>query len=225
MTDAKREQISALLDSELSEQEVGQTIDLLLDQSEFKETWGRYHLIGDVIRGEAQGKIHQSIAEQVQQKLKSEPAILAAPKPKKSHVEWIAGAALAASVAILTVMAAPHFLNPENDVPPNIASTDTPPVPAAINYPSSAPAPVPVSAQLHRFVSSTQKARGQLVVAPVPNARWYTLPPVGTNWKNQPELTVQSKLNKYLVDHSEYAVQGGMVGVVPYATFVGYDAR
>ncbi|VAX09933.1 Sigma factor RpoE negative regulatory protein RseA [hydrothermal vent metagenome] len=219
MTDTRREQISALSDSELSKLETDQTISQLTKDDGLRETWGRYHLIGDVIRGEARGRVLQDIAGRVRQQLETEPAILAAPKPKKTHIEWMSGAAIAASVAVLAIMAAPQLLNPDVDAPSHIVSTGTPaPV---ISYPSTA--------QLRTFVSSTHQTREHYVAAPTlvtaPNARWYTLSSIGTHWNNQPEPAVQNKLNKYLADHSEYAIQGGMTGMVPYATFVGYDAR
>jgi hypothetical protein len=47
----------------------------------------------------------------------------------------------------------------------------------------------------------------------------------GTRWKNLAQPTVESKLNRYLVNHSEYATQTAVRGVTPYATFVGYDGE
>ena len=45
---------------------------------------------------------------------------------------------------------------------------------------------------------------------------------IGTRWKNLAEPALESKLNRYLENHSEYASSGGM-GVVPYSAFVSYD--
>lgn len=46
----------------------------------------------------------------------------------------------------------------------------------------------------------------------------------GTYWSlMRPE--VESKLNSFLVNHQEYAPAAGMKGLLPYATFVSYDAR
>jgi sigma-E factor negative regulatory protein RseA len=46
----------------------------------------------------------------------------------------------------------------------------------------------------------------------------------GTYWNlKRPE--VESKLNSYLVNHQEYAPSTGMKGMLPFATFVSYDAR
>ena len=45
-----------------------------------------------------------------------------------------------------------------------------------------------------------------------------------TRWKTlRPEM--ESNLNQYLEDHNGYAVQGGVQGVMPYASFVSYDGR
>jgi sigma-E factor negative regulatory protein RseA len=45
----------------------------------------------------------------------------------------------------------------------------------------------------------------------------------GTRWGvKTPEI--ESKLNDYLVNHQEYAPTAGMKGMLPYASFVSYDA-
>lgn len=45
-----------------------------------------------------------------------------------------------------------------------------------------------------------------------------------TRWKTlRPEI--EPSLNRYLEDHNEYAVQGGVTGVMPYTSFVSYDDR
>ena len=44
----------------------------------------------------------------------------------------------------------------------------------------------------------------------------------GTRWETvEPET--EQQLNRYLVNHGEYASEKGMNHVVPYATFVSYD--
>ncbi|MGY0614320.1 RseA family anti-sigma factor [Vibrio sp. FJH11] len=67
---ADKEKLSALMDGELIDkaliQELGQ------DQ-ESREAWQNYHLIGDVMRGEAPAKPEWNIAESVALALESEP--------------------------------------------------------------------------------------------------------------------------------------------------------
>ncbi|MCW8944214.1 MAG: sigma-E factor negative regulatory protein, partial [Sedimenticola sp.] len=43
-----------------------------------------------------------------------------------------------------------------------------------------------------------------------------------SRWKNLSEPKVESKLNRYLIDHNEYVAPGG-IGVIPYTSFVSYD--
>ena len=49
----------------------------------------------------------------------------------------------------------------------------------------------------------------------------------GTRWQTQPGNVqapqVDTRLNEYLVNHSEYATSGGMPGMLPYVRVVGYD--
>jgi len=47
----------------------------------------------------------------------------------------------------------------------------------------------------------------------------------GTRWKNLSEPVAESRLNGYLVEHSEYAAPSAIRGVLPYATFVSFDAN
>ncbi|MFZ9530181.1 MAG: sigma-E factor negative regulatory protein, partial [Burkholderiales bacterium] len=49
------EQISALMDNELSPQDYGQAFRQLGDTPEAREIWETYHLIGDALRGQAGG--------------------------------------------------------------------------------------------------------------------------------------------------------------------------
>lgn len=45
-----------------------------------------------------------------------------------------------------------------------------------------------------------------------------------TRWTHgQPEI--ESKLNAYLADHNEFAGQGSVSGLIPYASFVSYDGK
>ena len=46
----------------------------------------------------------------------------------------------------------------------------------------------------------------------------------GTYWSLQrPEM--ENKLNGYLIEHQQYAPSSSMKGMLPYASFVSYDAR
>jgi len=190
MTDKLNEQVSALLDNELSDAEMASVLTGLSQQHELKQKWDRYHLIGDVMRGEPIQFKATEISERVIQQVESEPAIISIPKQtgagsRRSHwTKPIAGAALAASVATVAVISAPGFLGLDEPAIPKLTATNI----------STA---TPVSRQ---SIS-------------------------GTRWKNLAEPSLETRLNGYLVDHSEHASPGTGIGVMPYATFVGYDTE
>ncbi len=189
MSEKIYEQVSALLDDELPSKETSETLSQLRERDDLQQQWNRFHLIGDVMRGEALQVNASDIAPRVRASLKEEPAIIAAPKVKTLLQQgplWIrtlAGAGLAASVAALAVITAPYFFGPGTGDGAQMAA----------NTPA---------------VSSPYAERP------------------GMRWKNLQEPAVESRLNGYLVEHSEYAASpGGVGGVIPYATFVGYDAK
>jgi len=187
-----REQMSALLDSELAPHEMTGTLKQLSADDTLRQTWDRYHLIGDVMRGEGVRPSALGVADAVRERLAQEPAILAMPKPAvaaASERPWLrplAGAAIAASVAVLAILTVPKFTEqglPEQQ-PIQVAS-------------------VPVTTM------STPSYATR----------------VSSRWKNLAQPKVESKLNSYLVDHSEYASLGGMGDLLPYTTFVSYSAN
>ncbi len=190
MKDKLKEQISALLDNELSDTEADSVLTQLTQQPELRQEWDRYHLIGDVMRGEPIQLQAHEISGRVRQLLDSEPAIISRPKRSNPSVwksGWIkpaAGAALAASVATVAVITSPGFFGQGESMQPQLTAsninTESPPI----------------------FQTAS-----------------------GTHWNNLKQPAMESRLNGYLVDHSEYASPGAGIGVMPYATFVGYDTK
>jgi sigma-E factor negative regulatory protein RseA len=180
------EKLSALVDSELSNSDLTQTLAQLGASKELRSAWDRYHLIGDAIRGEGIRVSAEGVAPQVRERLDKEPAMLVRPTPinqpqqRERLSRPLVGAALAASVAAVAVFMLPRM---------------------GEEIPGSAPAQV----ASERPVPLTYARQG------------------GTRWKNLAEPKLESKLNRYLENHSEHASSGGM-GVVPYSSFVSYDA-
>ena len=186
MTNDIKEQLSALLDDELSPEAL-RLLSQIPDSQELRSTWDSFYLIGDVRRGEGERLSAEGIAGQVRERIAAEPAIISTPRaatPGRGSERWlkpVAGAAIAASVATIAVLAVSEYTD-------SLRAGDT--------TVQVAQAPVPIS-------GDTQK---------------------GTRWKNLAESKVESKLNRMLVNHSEYAASAG-VGMLPYTTFVGYDGN
>ena len=74
---ANKEQISALMDGDLSDAEVLNELEM---DSDLQDTWGRYHLIGDAMRGDLPVNLQLDLSDSIMLALEDEPAILA-PKP------------------------------------------------------------------------------------------------------------------------------------------------
>jgi len=207
MTNKLNEQVSALLDNELSDHESDSVLAKISQDSDLQQCWERYHMIGDVMRGESLNLRAGEISQRVKKDIDSEPAIISIPKKGKSRSwksNWIkpaAGAALAASVATVVVLNTTDLLGLDESIQSAKVASIT---------------PTPTPTQSIVTVANINSA------VPI-QAPHQTLP--GTRWKNLKEPSLQSRLNSYLVNHSEYVAPGTGMGVMPYATFVGYDSK
>ena len=109
MTDEQRQRLSVLLDGELDPANTSRLLDALAREPPLRDTWERYHLIGQAIRGEHIDLAHRVVANRVQRALAAEPVILAG---RRRH-RWprarrpMAGVALAATLAFVALFAAP----------------------------------------------------------------------------------------------------------------------
>jgi sigma-E factor negative regulatory protein RseA len=177
------------MDDELEPTTLQASLDNLTSDRELRALWDRYHLIGDALRGEPLDRNVQGVADRVRDRLVEEPAVLV-PSRRLLPRRWVlpaAGSALAASVALLALLAGPGLFGTTGEAP-------------------------------------SFEASGGFQVAERASARRLYGDRDGTYWNLQrPE--VESKLNSYLVNHQEYSPSAGMKGMLPYASFVSYDAR
>jgi len=134
MTEEIREQLSALIDDELSDLERPLLLGRLQRDPELRECLGRYQLIGEVLRGA--GKTSTlSVAGRVQQAVDREAAI--APRRARparlAAVRWkaLGGIGVAASVAVLAILGITNLRDSGSDSVPVLASGGTAPQLAA----------------------------------------------------------------------------------------------
>ena len=115
------EQISALMDGELTDS--NQVLEQLNKDPEFKQRWQRYHIISDAMRSSLPRSLNPDFHQTLHERLKSEPTILA-PKRLSEFVapvmRKVSGIAIAASVAVATVLSVQMFTT-ETDTAPNMA--------------------------------------------------------------------------------------------------------
>jgi len=122
MKEQTHNNISALLDDELDLSELQHVTRALADSEELRRLWGRYQLIGDVIRGERFDPRFLAVAQRVHERLADEPTILAPMRPREIRGTWlkpVAGIAVAASVAAAVVVLTPRL--PDRDLTPSSA--------------------------------------------------------------------------------------------------------
>lgn len=99
MNESTKEQLSAFIDGAVKDDHM---LDKLIHDEDMKETWSRYHLIGDCLRDNLPKNISHQVSLNVSNALRDEPTVLA-PKPKRFNIKPLAGFAIAASVAMVAV--------------------------------------------------------------------------------------------------------------------------
>lgn len=183
MTDRIKEQLSAFLDGELPEAETTLLLKRLERDDELKGTLSRYSLIGAVIRSDGDIPAARNVAARVRAAIADEPSLGA--NPRNRWLRPAAGLAVAASVALATVLLLPRWM-PDGDgaaAPTQVAAAAPS---AGIAATQGSPGIVPV------VVSSEDEP-----------AASYTTPPV------TPDLATalpSAQLASYLVAHSEYTL-------------------
>jgi sigma-E factor negative regulatory protein RseA len=193
MNEQKREQLSALVDDELT-QEASSVIESLLEDNEAKETWARYHLIGDSLRGHFPGQIGD-ISGNVSQAIASEPTILAPAKTSANRkssdlMKPVMGFAIAASVAAVAIF--------------NVQQAKE--IPEA-GQPVIAQSSIATSQQS----LATSIATPQLVNQKTGQAQIYQA------------VNIDYRLNRYLVNYNEYRANTGVSGMPPHVWMVANE--
>lgn len=198
MTGNSDERLSALLDGELDGREQQQAIDLINDGTPVERArFGRYRLIGDVMRGET-ALLGAGVDDRVRAALADEPTVLA-PRPKaRKFARPLAGLAVAASVAATAVMIAPQFLS-------DPAAPDSGGV-------TIASAPTSPSLGIQPPVVAVSNAGSAATLPPTRN--WQTLDPA-----------LGERLNRLVIEHHEYGGRTGVNGPVAHIGLVNYAGR
>ena len=109
MNDQIREQVSAFLDGELPNSETELLLKRLTRDAELRDSFGRYALFGECLRGAANTALSRGFTGRVNRAIDGEPSIADPQKavPVRTAAWWrpFAGAAVAAGVAAVAVVA------------------------------------------------------------------------------------------------------------------------
>ena len=144
MSEYNNEELSALIDGEY-EGNSDKVFDHLIHDQEMKDTWSRYHLIGDCLREQLPEKISNQVSTTVGNSLRNEPTVLAPQKSKQFNLKPLAGFAIAASVAMAAVFSVQNS-NEVNSVStsPTLAVNATAPQSQTFSFPSAQVLPASV---------------------------------------------------------------------------------
>lgn len=146
------EHISALMDSELDENQMKQHLARLKEDPDLLDCWDTFHLIGDVLRGEP--VLFEASTHSVNEKLASEPTVLAPRRsaPKKMMTYALSAAASLSAVAVVGWLA---FFNNPLAPPPELATA--PPNPPPLAAPSPQLASVPSDGTMNEYLIAHQE--------------------------------------------------------------------
>jgi sigma-E factor negative regulatory protein RseA len=111
-TEQELERLSALVDGALGDREGETLLAQIADQAALRGHWGRYHLIGDALRGEIAAGAALGVAGRVRERLAAEPVVLAPALARRRRLPgWTRpalGLAAAASFGAAVVLLLPH---------------------------------------------------------------------------------------------------------------------
>lgn len=155
--DLLREQLSAMMDGELSPDETRFLLRRMQHDDALADSWAHWQYYGDAMRGECARALPADFSKRVGRAIADDIAQSAAQAEAASRtsfgrlplVRWGGGAALAASVALAAFLAGrmPTAPSPATTVPPPVAATSggattpVPPAQVALPHPDTA-APV-----------------------------------------------------------------------------------
>ena len=168
----------------------------------------RYRMIGEVMRQELPDAVDTGFHTSVMAKIRAEAVIprsaqsgrVQANGGRSSMFDWIrlkpvAGLAVAATVAVFTVVLWQPLKQEEGQSGDTLASEDQ---------------------------QKVDQLTGQQPEGVVPVST--SLQPIGTRWKIDGDIPgLQEKLNTYLVNHTEYS--NSVQGLIPQARVAGFDAQ
>jgi sigma-E factor negative regulatory protein RseA len=201
MSDPIREQISAFLDGELPSSETELLLKRLTRDADLRESFGRYALIGEACRGTRGTVLTRDLYVRINRAIDGEPAMVMPQTAAAARTpRWwrpMAGAAVAASVAVVAVVA----LRQHVAVAPTLASSGAPAVAssAAVAF---VPSPVlanvnVVGASLNPGGALNSGAASVNSTEPVS----YTTP---ATLAEAPSAMPAARLTNYVFAHSKY---------------------
>ncbi|MGO9992446.1 MAG: sigma-E factor negative regulatory protein [Steroidobacteraceae bacterium] len=193
MSEQIREQVSAFLDGELPNSETELLLKRLTRDAELRESFGRYALIGESLRGGSHARLTQGFTARVNRAIDGEPVVATAQTARARSRRWwrpFAGAAVAAGVAAVAVIALQ-----ERTIAPALRAG---PALTAQNMVSAQSGTTPRAIVTAQNVAMIQQASA----AKPAEALSYTVPAAVSD---APTAMPAARLTNYVFAHSKYS--------------------
>jgi len=191
-----KNKISALMDGELDNVDIADTIAQIKKTEDLRDDWAIYHLIGDTLRHSVAVPI--DITSQVSKKLAAEPTVLAPHLPTEHKGKVFAfsvAASMVTAVAAVVWMSVQTMDRPLESIADKSALQASAQVgPTVISAPSALARTKTISDK--PVLQAAVKEEPAIIPAPVPTT---------------------SQINDYfLLVHGEFSPRAAMYGVAPY---------
>ena len=202
-SEPRSERLSALMDGEVSDSEIGHALLDLKQDHELTHRWDRYHLASDALRNNLGAAVDPSLANRISAAIEAEPVYLGAHRRRRaagvsSMPDWVrqtGGLALAASVTAMVILGTQALTNKGTQSTPQLAAMTQPATPVGTN-----------PAGINSLLRSSTPPDGIELVAQRGDDNAVTFP--------------QSKFNRLLLSHQEYQADNTLQGVLPYVRLV-----
>jgi sigma-E factor negative regulatory protein RseA len=195
------EKLSALVDNELTSFESRRLINELANDPVLKSRWGRYHLMGDLMRGEVYLEAENNFAAGVMSRINEEAVPEVSSRNKNAWLKPMTGVAIVASVAVVSLFSLKNITNEGGFTSEQMVTVG-----------ETAPANSPVA--------SSTTAPGNSMVQPVSVENPAVVDPEGKIDPLQ-RISSEPRMNSYLATHAEFAARPG---IMPRVRVVGFEA-
>jgi sigma-E factor negative regulatory protein RseA len=189
MSEQIREQVSAFLDGELPNSETELLLKRLTRDPELRESFGRYALIGESLRGGTHARLSQGFPGRVNRAIDGEPLVADPANVRGRPSVWwrpLAGAAVAAGVAAIAVVALQ-----QRAITPTLRAGLPATVPNSVTFQSrGSPAAAFTQVAQNGATATMHEALSYTVPATVPDA---------------PAALPAARLTNYVFAHSKYS--------------------
>ncbi len=208
---SQKEQLSALLDNESSDEVQAQLVKSLHDY-ENQGFYLRQNIVKDVLHGENYTPLPANFMADLSKKLDKEPVIFAPSNIKSKVQNWkqkAVGFAVAASVGMVSLLLMQNNNSNEGVLNNNLAQIS--PQAGNSNLLPTSTSSLPLTARVPGYQLASDEQVHHI-------NQWQ-----GMSSQMNPEY--QELLNQYLATHTEISSVGQLQGIMPYSKIVGFDTQ